>query len=250
MTSDNIYIRPYRPSDQPQVEKLLFEGFVTSKGSANYVARRRFLLKPPSLIAYFLIALGVGVGLGPVGGGIRDAWVGPRRTLGTLLLTAGVSLFGAVQYSIPRAISEYCREALASDMRDIESHYRAPSAFFVAAARRGGVEEEEEVVGYVGLDYVPEKDPTRAEVRRMIVSASYRRRGVAKTLIQALVAQAQSLRSNGADELRFLDLWLTEFQPAAQRLYEGLGWRVVRTERIGNALRGAITRHLRLDLCK
>ncbi|KAF8178126.1 acyl-CoA N-acyltransferase [Mycena galopus ATCC 62051] len=241
MSSEDIYIRRYRPSDQPQIRTLLFEGFVTSEGSPAFVAKRRYLFKPPSFIAYFFT--GIGIGLLPRG---SSSW----RILGALLCAVGIGLFAAVQYSIPQAITAYCEEALKADMGNIEGHYRAPAAFFVAARVRGsneraGGEGAEEVVGYVGLEYLPEKDPCTTEARRMIVSAKYRRRGIAQRLMRTLIAHAESI-----PKVQSIDLWLTEFQPGAQRLYERLGWKMIRTERVGNALRNATSRHFRLSLRK
>ncbi|KAJ7689915.1 hypothetical protein B0H17DRAFT_1201945 [Mycena rosella] len=61
--------------------------------------------------------------------------------------------------------------------------------------------------------YLPEKDARTAEVPRMIVSATYRRRGVGVRLIPAL---------------RCIELYTSE--SGAQRLYERLGWVVVRVD--------------------
>lgn len=166
MASDTIYIRQYRPSDFSQIRALLFEGFVTSRrstsgyslsrlltiaeGSVTLVAKRRFLLKAPSLIAYLLGGVGLGLISRP------GNWSSPTAGTGALLCAAGVALFAVVQRSIPRAVINLCETALATDMRDISAHYCAPGEFFVAAQPRAsgtkvGDQDAEEVLGYVGL---------------------------------------------------------------------------------------------------
>ncbi|KAJ7157932.1 acyl-CoA N-acyltransferase [Mycena crocata] len=240
MRNDDIYIRKYRPSDFPQIRALLFEGFVTSEGSPGVVAKRQYLFRAPSVIAYLVAGAGLGL-----------FWRG-NTTCGTLLCVTGLGLFTAVRYGISQMINDFCQAALKEDMGDIEAHYRVPSAFFVAARPYDAKDREyEEVVGYVGFEYLPEKDPSKAEVRRMIVSARYRRRGVAERLMKTLIAHAESIPDadvqNGS-ELRCINLWLSEFQPGAQRLYERLGWKAVRLEWLGNAARGASTTHFRRPL--
>ncbi|KAJ7075285.1 acyl-CoA N-acyltransferase [Mycena belliarum] len=219
MALDGIYIRPYRPSDFPQIRALLFEGFVTSEGSVTAVATRRSLYKFPAPIAYLL----GGVGLGVLARAEPWAWTSPMVAVGVLLCAAPIALFTFIRRAIPRALIAFCESALAADMRDIPAHYGA-DGFFVAAQPRddpkpGDAPQDEEVVGYVGLEYLPEKDAHTAEVRRMIVSAKYRRRGLGERLMRAVIARGETIPG-----LRSIELGTSEYQPGAQRLYERLGW--------------------------
>ncbi|KAJ7743437.1 acyl-CoA N-acyltransferase [Mycena maculata] len=216
MASDGIYIRQYRPSDLPQIRLLIFE-----EASITRAAKRAFLLKPASLIAYIL----GGIGLGLLS--LPDGWCSPAATLGALLCVTGIALFTAVRRGITQALVIYCEEALKTDLEDITTHYRAPAAFFVAArpcsekADNSVAEGTEEVVGYVGFDYQPDKNPETAVVRRMIVSEKHRGCGIAGRTMHALLAHAETIPA-----LQCIELGTSEYQPAAQRLYERLGWEV------------------------
>ncbi|KAJ6532875.1 acyl-CoA N-acyltransferase [Mycena vulgaris] len=239
--SERIYIRQYRPSDFPQIRALLFEGFVTSQGSVALVAQRRFLIKPPSLIAYLL----GGIGLGLLSR--SRSWTSPTAGAGALLCAAGLALLTAIQRAIPKAMAAFCEQALAADMRDISAHYGAPAVFFVAAQPRDGTKEkaeatdgEEEVVGYVGLEYLPEKDPHTAEVRRMIVAAAHRRRGIAVRLMRAVITHGETIPG-----LRAIELGTSEYQDGARRLYEQLGWVVFHVETVWERLVSATIHHYR-----
>ncbi|KAJ7075284.1 acyl-CoA N-acyltransferase [Mycena belliarum] len=232
MALDRIYIRPYRPSDFPQIRALFFEGFVTSEGSVAVVATRRSFYKFPAPIAYLLG--GVGLAVLRLARAEPWAWTSPMVAAGALLCAAPIAFFIFIRRAIPRALIAFCESALAADMRDIPAHYGA-DGFFVAVQPRddpkpGEAPQDEEVVGYVGLEYLPEKDPHTAEVRRMVVSAKYRRRGLAERLMRAVIARGETIPG-----LRSIKLGTSEYQPSAQRLYERLGWVSAggRTMRVG-----------------
>ncbi|KAJ6566941.1 RTA1 like protein-domain-containing protein [Mycena capillaripes] len=219
MTSDGVYIRQYRPADFPQVRALLFEGFVTSKGSVAVVAKWNFLLKAPSLIAYFLAGCG-GVVLYSL-----PHWDNVAACMGALLLAMGIAIFVAIRRSITNAMKGFCEKALQADMLDIEKHYAPPAAFFVVARpvesdkKSDDGEKTEKVLGYVGLEYFPEKKTHTAEVRRMIVSKKHHRQGLATRLMEAVIAHAETIRGLDA-----IELGTSEFQYGARALYEKLGW--------------------------
>ncbi|KAJ6479952.1 acyl-CoA N-acyltransferase [Mycena vitilis] len=142
----------------------------------------------------------------------------------------GIAIFFATRMAITSAMKAFCERALAADMLDIEKHYAAPAAFFVAARPGEGdkklddAEKTEEVVGFVGLEYFPDKKSHIAEMRRMVVAAKHRRKGVATLLMNKVIAQAESIR--GLDSI---ELGTSEFQPGARKLYEHLGWEFQRT---------------------
>jgi ribosomal protein S18 acetylase RimI-like enzyme len=78
-------------------------------------------------------------------------------------------------------------------------------------------------VGMVGVHLGSDDgDPSVAVVVSMYVSQDHRRRGIGRTLLQALIDHV------AADpEKRTLRLWVTATQAPARRLYESLGFRVI-----------------------
>jgi ribosomal protein S18 acetylase RimI-like enzyme len=74
------------------------------------------------------------------------------------------------------------------------------------------------IVGSVQLDYdTPANQPHRAEVRKLLVHPDFRRRGIAKALMQALEQQARDLKRS----LLTLD---TRTGDNAEPLYASLGY--------------------------
>ncbi|KAJ7666361.1 acyl-CoA N-acyltransferase [Mycena rosella] len=141
----------------------------------------------------------------------------------------------------------FCENVLETDMHDISVHYRPPAAFFVAAQPRAAKADDEtatsgdeEVVGYVGLEYLPEKDAQIAEVRRMIVSAKRRRHGIGARLMQALIAHGETIPG-----LRWIELGTSDYQLGAQRFYTRLGWEVFRVETVRQGVVSATIRQFR-----
>lgn len=171
--------------------------------------------------------------------------------MGFLLLAFGLGIFLALRYAIRNDLRSVCEKALESDMRDIAAHYAAPGAFLVAVRQAEGdkknddAEKGEEVLGFIGLGMLfslfffafPEKiraatittefcaespldkKSHTAELRRLVVSPSHRRRALAKQLVSAAIAHAESVKGIDAIELSTSD-----FQRSARKLVEGLGW--------------------------
>jgi peptidoglycan/xylan/chitin deacetylase (PgdA/CDA1 family) len=73
----------------------------------------------------------------------------------------GLGIVFAIRRAITNGAKGLYKKALAADMLDVEKHYGAPAAFFVAARPKEGDkksddgEQAEEVVGYVGLGRLP-----------------------------------------------------------------------------------------------
>ncbi|KAJ7221280.1 acyl-CoA N-acyltransferase [Mycena pura] len=235
MSSDGIYIRQYRPSDLPQIRDLLFEGFATSEGSIVDAGRRRAPFMRTSILAYLLGAAGLFLF------SQSERRMSVATGVAALLCIAGIALFVAARREISHFVQQICEDALASDMRDITAHYCAPGGTFLVAARPYACDkgkmygdaqpEGEAILGYVGLEYLPEKNPETADVRRMIISAKYRRQGLATQLMRVIIAHSKTL-----PRLRYLTVGTSDLQPAARRLYQGLGWELTSTEPIGNWL--------------
>jgi GNAT superfamily N-acetyltransferase len=100
---------------------------------------------------------------------------------------------------------------LSADMFD------PPGGAFLVARAGGGTDP----VGGVGVRMVA---PGTGEVRRLWVEPDWRRRGVARALMDALEEAARAL---GADTLR---LATGDRQPEAVALYDGTGWERVRVD--------------------
>ncbi|KAJ7348495.1 acyl-CoA N-acyltransferase [Mycena albidolilacea] len=221
MASDDldIYIRQYRPSDFPQVRVLFLEGFVTGERSVLVTATRNVLMKAPVVAVYLLSICGAALLYS------LSHWDSFAGCLAVLLVSFSPALILFLRHTLNKAMKELCDQAFATDMRDISAYYAAPAGFFVAARRAGDETTGEEVLGFVGFEYQPEKTPHTAELRRMVVSPKYGRRGIAKRLVRALIEHAEAVPG-----LDFIELGTSEFQPAARRLYEGLGWELTRID--------------------
>jgi GNAT superfamily N-acetyltransferase len=124
----------------------------------------------------------------------------------------------------------YTQWSLTQDMGNIPEYYElepidesnkdniiyAPKGqknFFVCEDNTGAI------AGFVALDYHPERPKRTGELRRMIVSPTHRRRGVAEFLIQALIRHAKK------NDLQVIDLGTSDVQYGAKKLYQKLGWK-------------------------
>ncbi|KAF8191066.1 acyl-CoA N-acyltransferase [Mycena galopus ATCC 62051] len=158
-------------------------------------------------------------------------------TGGALSLGSAASFFYA-RWCIKRWFMNFCATARETDMKNIVEAYgipftadglylpekQGPGGFWVAVLE---IPERQtsEVVGYVGLDYRSNTDPTSAELRRMIVSPRHRRRRIGSLLMTALMDHAR----NRGPPLKTLELETIQngFQPGPLRLYESYGFRVI-----------------------
>ncbi|XP_076219621.1 putative N-acetyltransferase family 8 member 5 [Aptenodytes patagonicus] len=152
--------------------------------------------------------------------GLLVLFAAVRAAAGYWVLGLGaVALALAATWLLVRSFStSYVRQALSTDLCDIPASYlRAPdSCFWVAEA--GG-----SVVGMVAV--APPQDPSERgvalELKRMSVSKDYRGLGISKALCGEVLRFAQA-RGYGA-----VVLSTSMVQVAAQRLYEGQGFRKV-----------------------
>ncbi|KAJ6500949.1 acyl-CoA N-acyltransferase [Mycena sanguinolenta] len=158
-------------------------------------------------------------------------WDNVPGVIGVGLTASVFVVFFVLRRAIRKAMNEFCEKALATDMQDISAYYATPAGFFVAVQptksdkKNDDAEKGEEVLGFVALEYKPDKKTHTAELRRIVVGPKYRRRGVAKRLVGAVIEHAESVR--GLDSI---DLGTSEFQPAAKRLFQGLGWEFQKTD--------------------
>ncbi|KAF8209513.1 acyl-CoA N-acyltransferase [Mycena galopus ATCC 62051] len=225
MASDDVQIRPYRASDFPQVRALLFEGFVTGKGSVATVNARAFLYKAPMIGGYFLAICGAILLY------YLPHWDNLPGGVSIGLVASAFLIFFAIRRAIINGAIQFCEKILETDMKDISAHYAAPGAFFVAVQpaksdkKNDEAEKGEDVLGFVGLEYKGDKKIHTAELRRMVVGSKYRRRGIAKRLVLAAIEHAESVR--GLDSI---ELGTNEYQRGAKRLFESLDWEFKKTD--------------------
>ncbi|KAF7341536.1 hypothetical protein MVEN_01891300 [Mycena venus] len=224
-----IVIRQFRQSDASQVYALLSEGFIHGPGSPQKGAQRRNVTSRMSCLAY----AGFMGGLGFLS---INSYI-PRLT-GTALVLGSAAAFFYTRWRINRWFVNFCATARKTDMEDILESYgipfsadsihlpeqQGPGGFWVAVLEFPE-RKTSEVVGYVGLDYRSNIDPTSAELRRMIVSPRHRRRRIGSLLMTALMDHARSR----APPLKTLELETiqNEFQPGPLKLYESYGFRVI-----------------------
>ncbi|KAJ7061869.1 acyl-CoA N-acyltransferase [Mycena amicta] len=250
----DVMIRQYRPSDLPQIRALLYEGFVTSTSRMSASA----LAQPPCIVGYTHILSGSALFLASRSPTLlpllqRIPFSQPTQSrVGIALSVVGATLILIIWSAIRHYLRRFCDDALKADMRDIDEWYCKPGGGFWVAVRRreaigngndgskAGEEEDEEVLGYVGLEYRPPshsapfplRDPTTtAEIRRMIVAEAHRRKGLANALMHAALAHADAISNPRLD---YIFLGTSDLQPAAQMLYERLGFVTIREEVIGN----------------
>ncbi|KAJ6546179.1 acyl-CoA N-acyltransferase [Mycena vulgaris] len=236
-TGGDIIVRQFQPKDAPQVHALLVEGLVYGPESPRNTALRRNLSSTLSCATYTGFALGL-VCLSSTNYVFRFG--------GVALSFGAAALFFYVRRSITKMFIEYCATARNTDMADISASYeitpsvdgakslsaQGPGGFWVAAIE-SPENKTSEVVGYLGLDYHANADPTSGELRRMIVSMHHRRRRIGSLLITAVMDHARRL----SPPLETLDLETSEFQPGARKLYENFGFTYVGTRVIcGGAL--------------
>ena len=109
----------------------------------------------------------------------------------------------------------YVETAVQTELSRIGEYY------FGAPGQGFWVAETEHVIGMVGVERLSN---SQAELRRMAVDAAFRRRGIARRLLQ--VAEA-FCRDSGYESIV---LSTSELQVAAMRLYEASGYRSIGTE--------------------
>ncbi|KAJ7091001.1 acyl-CoA N-acyltransferase [Mycena epipterygia] len=222
----DIVVRQFQLKDAAQVYALLEEGFVYGPESPRNTALQRNLSSPIACAAYAGFSLGLGC-----------LTLAKENHLfqigGATLCLATATLFVWVRKSITDMFLGVCTTARTTDMGDIIKAYdipvaagepQGPGGFFVAVIE-SPEHKSSEIVGYVGLDYHTNADPSSAEVRRMIVSMHHRRRGVGSVLMTAVLNHAQRL----SPPLTTLDLETTEFQPGPRKMYEKHGFSFVGT---------------------
>ncbi|KAK7036109.1 N-acetyltransferase domain-containing protein [Favolaschia claudopus] len=219
MSTENISIRPYQASDAPQVQAVLFNVFASGRGSVAQVAAHQFLYRIVMITSYALSGCGFALLY------YLPRWNTIAGWIGVLLSFFAPGVYIWLANLVSNSMKEFCEKALAKDMRDISQHYAAPGAFFVAVREADADKKNEdaakvkEVVGFIGLEYQPDKKTHTAEVRRLAVARKYRRRGIARQLVDKALEHAASVRG-----LDFVEVGMMDIHPAAKRLFKSSGW--------------------------
>ncbi|KAF7318721.1 GNAT family acetyltransferase [Mycena chlorophos] len=224
-------VRPYRSSDFSQVRDLLYEGYVTSKGSVVDLGLRRAWTRPPCLVGFAQILTGAAIVFAGRNGVSLCRSLSPttQSRIGFALVGLGTALIVTVRRLIVHFVRKFCDDALEADFVDINRWYwGAGGGFWVAARPRSGAENDDEVLGCVGLEYrpldarppsSPHNPSSTAQIRRMIVSQNHRRKGIALAVMDAALAHADA-----NPNIEYIYLWTTDLQPAAQALYDRIGF--------------------------
>lgn len=121
------------------------------------------------------------------------------------------------------ANTNYIDGVLNSDLKDIAKFYQDGSCMFVVLLQG-------KVVGMAGIQHKGNHKPGQAELARMSVSSSIRKRGIASKLLRRL---EEFCRENNYSNII---LMTTNAQRAAMALYEKYGFKEIR--------RKSILRHL------
>ena len=131
-----------------------------------------------------------------------------------------VFLSNSASDELRRGVREWVDRVMAADMAQPSRYYSAPrKGFWVAEAEDGGI------AATVAIDTT--QDPDVAELFRMVVSPSHRRKGLGRVMVQTA---EQWTREQG---YRKLVLTTTEMHVKAVPLYESMGFVRFHTEDMG-----------------
>ncbi|CAM0136745.1 N-acetyltransferase 8 [Umbelopsis sp. WA50703] len=219
MSSSTLRIRTYRSSDY-SVARKVFSDAINEPGMVafNFVMSH---LEPWTIWGMGMVAV--------VGLPFMTSQRPPLRYLATASAIWSASWLAWVRQKTFGSYWDYSQNALCEDMARIPEHYQlhaidesnkddivyaasGPKNFFICEDQNGNL------AGMVALDF-HDKDKRTGEVRRMVVSKTHRRMGVANVLLKALVTHAVK------NDIQVIDLGTSEVQYAARKLYEKFGWK-------------------------
>ncbi|KAF9010464.1 acyl-CoA N-acyltransferase [Hymenopellis radicata] len=187
----NIRVRPFRPYDHKDVQRVVLESATRGDESPYRGAMKAVLTHPLICVAYAALLL--------------DA----------VLLARGKNIVAGIIVAT---------QALREDLGDIPKYYQSggpgrewASEFWVAEVESSTHPGSWDIAGCIGLKQ-SDADP-KAHVRRLFVSHHYRKRGIAGMLSRTVLEHAK------AHGMRYLYLETTKAQPIAISFYEKQGWR-------------------------
>ena len=111
--------------------------------------------------------------------------------------------------------ADYVERAITEELGRIDAYYAGPGQGFWVA-------EDRVVIGMVGIE---RQSRAAAELRRMVVEASQRRRGIGRRLLSTAEAFCR--------DAGYVSIVLStsELQAPAMRLWESSGYRLLRSEK-------------------
>jgi ribosomal protein S18 acetylase RimI-like enzyme len=203
------------------------------------------LRTPVAFVSYFMMMFGTIM---------ATRSTNPMTTLGFFIIAfTGCILFLLYRRYLKATFIGFLKQSFEGDLADIPKHYKlagsndpneekqglwpiTKSGFWVAELDEGGLEPT--IVGCLGLgtfsarltsyalfnsatiqtDAYTNPDETSAELRRVVVSPTHRRQGIANQLMSAAITHG---KSNG---IRSLFLTTSSHQPAAINMYRKFGW--------------------------
>lgn len=165
------------------------------------------------------------------------------RQLATADAGACVALRKEMLLDAPASFGSSPEDDRGSDLAQVRKRLAGGSDH----ATFGAFDDAAGLIGTVGVGRHPKlKENHKASVWGMYVSPAFRRRGIARQLMEAAIAHAAGLSG-----VRQVQLSVSETAPGAQRLYESLGFVVWGVEpdalRVGGAGHDEVHLALRLD---
>ncbi|KAF9546593.1 acyl-CoA N-acyltransferase, partial [Agrocybe pediades] len=220
--TSEIRVRPFQASDLDTVQEMFLASMVNQSDSPFAKAMKGQLTAPLSWASYAAFAAGLIV---------RRRY---SKRIGVSLSLLGSIIFAVHRIVLYIGLRRRVERNLKADLADISGHYgmkevadrnigavrytpSGKSGFWIAEVWSEG--REPEAIGCVGLDANTNADPTSAELRRMSVISSYRRKGVALLLVRALMEHS---REKGIKTVFFST---SSFQEGAMKMYQRYGWK-------------------------
>lgn len=203
MTKDQVTIRVFEKRDTQRVLSIFTYGMLSLVTEATLLQLRTYSRSVWCKICFMAL--------------LPTMLLPEYRLLGASLLFGVPALATLVfWFSARHVLRAYLAKSLSDDLVDITHHYlETPGSCFWVAELNG------EVVGTVAVELKPKGPDNKkvAELRRMSVAPSARRRGVAQKLLSTL---EQFCRQNKCDELF---LTCSSWQPPAVALYSSYGFK-------------------------
>jgi len=160
-----LELRPFEPSDQEQCQALFSAGIMETLVP-------KFKNEMNGYLPFALILLST---ILAVRWSIHDVLV---------LLGFYVIYVFLVYIFVYKALSDYIKQALDSDLKDIGKFYRDGSCMFVAVIHG-------QVVGIAGIQHKDNHKPGQAELFRMSVSSAFRKKGIGSKLLRLIIEFCQ-----------------------------------------------------------
>ncbi|XP_015251679.1 PREDICTED: N-acetylaspartate synthetase-like [Cyprinodon variegatus] len=190
----SLVVREFQLKDKPEVQRIFYEGLMEMVPDTAFRGLRHH---PEILLLYTAITV-----------------VCFATTKCSWLIGLLPAIVVCLRYFYSRCVIHgYLRQAMSSDMGDIEGHYmKTPGSHIWVAELEG------KVVGAVAAFYLSDKT---VELRRMCVDRRYRRCGIGVMLGQKVLHFAASHSYSS------VVLGTTSYTPATHKLYKRLGFHCI-----------------------